>query len=166
MSVEQRSGFEERRLELMRKHIDKNPLVRAYYRKRRRALFGAFLGSVVVVMLVLVMLKSFIIAYEGQGGYERMVAPVLAGQAPDGLVVRLLRPDPISEEIASMIVSILPARAPVPVPSPAFAPQALQGEPDIFDTQDARGNAQSADMTVPANPQDMSRPRAVLQLAE
>lgn len=166
MSVDQRTGFEERRLELMRKHFDSSPVVKAYYRKRRRAVLGGFLGSLVLLMLGLLLLKSFVIAYEGQAGYARIVAPALVGQAETGLAIQLLGPDPISTQIAAALVPILPRRAPVAIPAQpeqqAPLADAVAPASPGADTQDP--SPQDGVLTAP--PPELARPRAVLQLTQ
>jgi hypothetical protein len=166
MSVDQRTEFEERRLQLMRKHFESGPLAKAYYRKRRRNILGGFLGSMVLLMLGLLLLKSFMIAYEGQAGYARIVAPALAGQAENGLAVQLLGPDPISTEIAAALAPILPRRAPVALPVQ------LEEQAPILDADAAASpgadsqdpSPQNGALTAPSS--ELARPRAVLQLTE
>ncbi len=160
MSVDQRTGFEERRLQLMRKHFDNRPVVKAYYRKRRRALLGGFLGSLVFLMLGLLLLKSFVLAYEGPNGYAQITAPAMAGRPPDSLVLRLIGPDPISNEIASILAPILPKRANRGTSAPMVqqdAPLALTN--DVPEERPDRA-------ALPAPAQETQRPRAVLQLTD
>jgi hypothetical protein len=166
MSVDQRTGFEERRLDLMRKHFDQSPKVRAYYRKRRMAVLAGLLGSFAVLALGLLLLKSFVIAYEGQAGYARIVGSVVVGQPPDTLAARLLGPDPISTELAAMLAPILPARAPVQASAPP-----LRGTDSVTPTRAEQSGQDTAlapvlpDENAP-KPLDAAPPRAVLQLTD
>jgi hypothetical protein len=166
MSVDQRTGFEERRLELMRKHFDKSPVVKAYYRKRRRALLGGFLGSLAFLVLGLLLLKSFMLAYEGPNGYAQITAPAMAGRPPDSLVLRLIGPDPISTEIASILAPILPKRANRGTSAPPAVPAPMAQQDAPLAAANTMSEERPDRAALPAPAQETPRPRAVLQLTD
>lgn len=111
MEATQKAEFEQRRLSVVRRHMKNDPKQRAARRKRKVAIFYSFLGSLVVVALVLLLIKSFVLAVHGPRGYTQMVAPILEGQPSDAVVAQLFGPDPISDEIAAMLRPFLPSMA-------------------------------------------------------
>ena len=108
---EQKCEFEQRRLAVMRKHLANDPKLKAVLRKRKRSLFASVIGSLVVIGVVMVLIKGFMIAHEGSQGYARLIAPALQGQAEGSVLGLMLRPDPVSTELAAIIAPILPRPA-------------------------------------------------------
>ncbi len=120
---EQRCEFEQRRLAVMRKHLANDPKLKVIRRKRKLSVFASVIGSFIVIGVAMVLLKAFVIAHEGQQGYARIVAPALQGQADGSVMHLLLRPDPVSTDMAAVIAPILPRetapfRASVPLSVP------------------------------------------------
>ena len=111
MTEEQKTEFEQRRLAVMRAHVRNDPKHRKFRRKRRLAMARSVLGSIVALGVALVLIKSFILALEGQGAYARMVAPMLERQAEGSILARALGPDPASSQIAAMVRPLLRDRA-------------------------------------------------------
>lgn len=111
MTEEQKAEFEQRRLAVMRAHVRNDPKHRTFRRKRRLAMVRSVLGSLVALGVALLLIKSFILALEGQGAYARMVAPMLEGQAEGSILARALGPDPASSQIAAMVRPLLRDRA-------------------------------------------------------
>lgn len=103
MTNEQKAEFEQRRLKVMRAYVKNDPKLRQFRRKRKRAVAASVLGSLVALGVALVLIKSFILAMEGQDGYARMVAPMMEGQSEGAVVARALGPDPVSAEIAALL---------------------------------------------------------------
>jgi len=132
MTSEQRLEFEQRRLAVMRTHVQDNPVLRRHHRTRRLAVARSVLGSFIVFGAVLLLIKSFIIAFEGPEEYADMVAPLLAGQSDGAVLARAVGPDPLSTGIAAVVSPLLPDRAmtestlavqaPLTLPSPEAAP--------------------------------------------
>ena len=109
MTEAQRAEFEQRRLAIMAASIKKDPKHRQYTRKRRLSVTASILGSFVVFAVVLLLLKSFILALEGQEGYTQMVAPIVQNQPEGGMITLAVAPDPVSMGIAAMIKPLFAA---------------------------------------------------------
>ena len=121
MTDEQRRQFAQRRQQVQRKHVENDPKIRAMRRQRRRARFGAVLGSVFAFAVAMLLIKSFVLAMHGPREFARMVAPVLEGQTADSVPSRLLGPDPVSTEIAAMLQPLLPQRTTIATTTPRGA---------------------------------------------
>lgn len=117
---QQKCDFEQRRLAVMRKHLASDPKLKLIRRKRKRAVLASVVGSFVVMGVVMVLIKAFVIALEGPQAYTRMIAPVLQGQAEGSVIEMVLRPDPVSTELAAVLAPILPRQTP-----PSQAPLAV-----------------------------------------
>lgn len=122
MTINQKTEFEQRRLAVMRAHIKKDPKVRQIRRKRKRAVLGSVLGSLVALGVAFILIKSFILTLEGQGGYARIVAPVLDGLDEESLLMRALGPDPVSTEIAAFLRPIFRDTPDTAAPEGVIAP--------------------------------------------
>lgn len=107
MSEEQKCEFEQRRLAVIRKHIEHDPKLRAVRRKHRQSVLLSVVGSFVVLGVALVLIKGFVIAHEGPQGYARMIAPTLQRQPQDSVIDLMLRPDPASTAIAATLAPVL-----------------------------------------------------------
>jgi hypothetical protein len=110
MTTEQKAAFEKRRLSVMRAHLSKDPKLRQYRRKRKRALVASVLGSLAVLLVALMLIKSFVILLEGAEGYAQIVAPILDSQSAGGVIVRALGPDPVSTFIVDIVRPIFSDR--------------------------------------------------------
>lgn len=120
MTREQKTEFEQRRLAVMRAHVRNNPALRRYRRARGFRVARSVLGSFVVFGVMLLVIKSFIIAFEGPEAYAAMVSPLLEGQSEGAVLGRALGPDPLSTGIAAAVSPLFPEK---PIPE---ATEALQ----------------------------------------
>ncbi|MGL4415453.1 hypothetical protein [Roseinatronobacter monicus] len=120
MTRDQKTEFEQRRLAVMRAHVQSDPALRRFRRKRTLSVVRSVLGSFIVFGMALLLIKSLIIAFEGPDAYASMVSPLLEGQAHDAVLARALGPDPLSTGIAAAVSPLFPDR---PV---AGATQAVQ----------------------------------------
>ncbi|WP_296479138.1 hypothetical protein [Roseinatronobacter sp.] len=109
MTEAQRAEFERRRLAILQSSIKNDPKHRQYTRKRRLSVTASILGSFVVFGVVLLLLKSFILALEGQDAYTQMVAPILQSQPEGGVIALAVAPDPVSTGIAEMLKPLFAA---------------------------------------------------------
>lgn len=112
MTPEQKHAFDQRRQTLMHKHMQRDPRVRAALRMRRLGMLRGVLGCGATLMLTLMLVKGFLLAFHGGQGYAQMLAPVLAQHAPESVLHRTLAADPVAEVIAGLIAPLLPHAAP------------------------------------------------------
>lgn len=108
MTNEQKSEFEQRRLKVVRRHVENDPKIRALRRKHKRRIVTSVIGSVVALFMAMVFIKGFVLAVHGPQDYARIVAPMLDGASAGSLSARLLGPDPVTREIAAILQPILP----------------------------------------------------------
>ncbi|ATX66837.1 hypothetical protein [Roseinatronobacter bogoriensis] len=109
MTEAQRAEFEQRRLAVLQASIKKDPRHRQYARKRRLSVVASVLGSFVVFGVVLLLIKSFIMAFEGQEAYVQMVAPIMETQPEGGVIALAIAPDPASTAIAALLKPLFSA---------------------------------------------------------
>ena len=143
MTPEQLCEFEQRRLEMMRKHVATDPALRRVRRQRHWMTIKSIFASAIVVAVALMLLKAFVIAYEGEQGYARLVGPIIETQDEDSYIGIALKPDPVTTEVADFMSSFVPRRGiqepparPTPLEqqndaqaAPELAPE-LQSEPE------------------------------------
>ncbi len=110
MTPEQLCEFEQRRLEMMRKHMANDPDMRRLRRKRYLMVMKSLLTSAVVMAVVLMLIKAFIMTYEGQAGYARLIEPYVETRDDASLISTALRPDPVSAKVAGFMSSFVPRR--------------------------------------------------------
>jgi cytochrome c oxidase assembly factor CtaG len=130
MTEAQRAEFEQRRLAIMAASIKKDPKHRQYTRKRRLSVLASVLGSVVVFGVVLLLLKSFILALEGHDAYAQLVAPIMDSQPDGGVIALAVAPDPVSTGIAAMLKPLFAAEQGTTVSEGVTVPL------NLSDTQD------------------------------
>lgn len=137
MISEQHRQFEERRLEVMRKYTANSPELRKLRRRRYRMMFTSFLGSVVVTMVVLALLKSFLMAYEGQAGYARLITPFVEAHDADSIVGMALLPDPVTTAVSAAIAPILPRKSAFDAPARPIISEQLFTQPAGIENESA-----------------------------
>ncbi len=136
MTPDQKCEFEQRRIEVQRKHLANDPKLRAMRRKRKLSIAFSVTGSVIAVAFAMVLLKSFVLAHHGPRDYAQIVAPMLEGRADSSLAARLFGIDPVSAEIAGLLRPLLPAGSTVAASAPAAviapdAASATENAPDL-----------------------------------
>lgn len=103
MGQEQVEAFKARRLRLLEKHAARDPEWQALERARAPKPLRSILAATVSISLLLIGLKGLALAYHGPAGYADLIAPVLGEAAPEGLLARALRPDPVTRVIAQTL---------------------------------------------------------------
>ena len=121
MTIEQKCEFEQRCMEVHRKHLANDPKFRAMRRKRRLGILVSVTGSMLGVAFAMVLLKSFVLAHHGPRDYAQIVAPMLEGRADSSLAARLFGIDPVSAEIAALLRPLLLAGSTVAASAPVSA---------------------------------------------
>jgi hypothetical protein len=118
MTNEQRSEFEQRRLNVVRQHVANDPKIRALRRKRKWKVVTSVLGSVVAVAVAMVLIKSFVLAVHGPRDFAQIMAPVLDGTTAGSVPSLLFGPDPVSSELAAILQPLLPGSTRLAVTAP------------------------------------------------
>ena len=109
MQTDQKAEFQKRRMAVLKHHIANDPKLRAERRKRKLSILFSVAGSLVVTAVVLLLLKSFLLAHHGPRGYAQIMAPVLQGLDRESIAGQIFGADPVSTEIAAILRPILPA---------------------------------------------------------
>lgn len=112
MTPKQMIDFDARREAVLRAHLKQNPKYRTLIRNRRVAIAAGIVRYLVAVGIVLFLIKAFLLAQNGPGGYQAMVAPVLSSVPADGLVARAIAPDSYSMKVASTMAELTASSAP------------------------------------------------------
>ncbi len=138
MNTTQKAEFEQRRLCVLRKHIEHDPKLRAMRRKRKLSMMFSVAGSFGAIAVALLLIKSFLLALHGPQGYAQIVAPVVEQQGRGSVVVQLIDPDPVSAGIAAALRPALPSReretvamSGLPAPDPAMASDDADSVPEL-----------------------------------
>ncbi len=108
MTPEQELDFKRRRMKVVKKHLKNDPKLRRTRRQRRMSVLTSVLGSVVMLGVFMLLLKSFVLALNGPRDYAQLVEPLLQGQPDSSFITQALAVDPVSEQIADMIAPMLP----------------------------------------------------------
>lgn len=103
MFKEQVTDFKQHREQVLKAHLARDKTYLATRRNRRIAVLFAAVQVIIGTFAVLLLLKSLMMATNGQDEYARLIAPVVQGLDADHPLATALRPDRLTLTLADTI---------------------------------------------------------------
>lgn len=108
---EQKEEFESRRMDVLRKHMVKDKKYQAMRRSRKSSILRGALGGLFSLALALVLMKTMLVAFHGETGYQHLAAAPITATREMGFAHQALLPDPYTSAVADVLAAYLPDRA-------------------------------------------------------